>query len=56
MREEDHSEHISQAIEIWKGRYKGEVVALKVLKVSHQGPHILGFKSVSIRCDPPAGG
>ena len=56
VREGEHSQHISEVIEIWKGRYQDEVVALKVLKVPHQGPHILGFKRVSMSRDPQEGG
>ena len=48
MREGDHSKHITQAIEVWKGRYKDEVVALKVFKVPRRGPHTLEFQSVSM--------
>ena len=52
VREGDRSQRMSQVIEIWKGRYKDEVVALKVYKVSRQDPHRLQFKSVSV----PRGG
>ena len=48
MREGNHSQRISQVIEIWKGRYGGEAVALKVIKVSRRDPHILAFKRVSM--------
>jgi len=51
----DYSQRISEVIEIWKGRYNGKAVALKVLKVSHQDPHIPLFKRVSMLCDPLAG-
>ena len=51
-REGDVSKRISKVIEIWKGRYNDEVVALKVLKVSLQDPHILAFTSVSVPRDP----
>lgn len=37
--------------EIWKGRYKGEEVALKVLRVSRDNPHVMKAKSVSISRD-----
>ena len=47
VREGYHFQRISLVIEIWKGRYKDEGVALKVLKVSREDPHILAFKSVS---------
>jgi len=52
MREGDYSQHISQVIEIWKGRYKDKVVALKVFKVSPQDPQISAFKKVSTLRDP----
>jgi len=48
MREGGRSQRISEVIEIWKGRYQGEVVALKVLKVSRQDPRILAFTGVSM--------
>ena len=54
MRVGNHSQHISEVIEIWQGMYKDEVVALKVLKVSRQDPHHDGFKRVSMLHDPPA--
>ena len=56
MREGDHSKRISESIEIWKGRYKDEVVALKVLKVSRQDPHVLAFTRVSTLRDLQGGG
>ena len=51
-REGDYSQRISQFIEIWKGRYKDEVVALKVFKVSPQDPQISAFKMVSMPRNP----
>jgi len=33
--------------EIWKGRYNGDVVALKVLRVPRDDPQMQGIKSVS---------
>jgi len=51
VREGDHSQRISQEIEIWKGRYKDEVVALKVPRVSRQGFDVLALKSVSMERD-----
>jgi len=56
VREGDHSQCVSKVIEIWKGRYEGEVVALRVLKVSRQYPYTLEFKRVSMPRDPPGGG
>jgi len=47
-REGGHPQHTSQVIEIWKGRYKDKVVALKILKVSRQDPHLLAFARVSV--------
>jgi len=32
VREGEYSQRISQVVEIWKGRYKDKVVALKVLR------------------------
>jgi hypothetical protein len=34
--------------EIWKGKYKGEEVALKVLRVSRDNPDVMKAKSVSV--------
>jgi len=55
VRDGDHSQHVSQAIEIWKGGYKGEVVALKVLKISRQNPDISEFTRVSTPRDSRGG-
>jgi len=44
--------HPTGVIEIWKGRYNGEVVALKVLRVPSGDPQIRGIKSVSISRGP----
>jgi len=52
VRDGSHSRRISQIIEIWRGRYKDEVVALRVFKVSRQDPHVLAFVSVSMPRDP----
>ena len=41
------AQQISRVIEIWKGRYDGDVVALKVLRVPRDDPHIQRTKSVS---------
>lgn len=41
------AQRISQVTEIWKGRYNGEVVALKVLRVPRDDPHVQRTKSVS---------
>ena len=48
VREGDHSQRISQETEIWKGRYRDEVVALRVPRVSRQGFDVLKLKSVSV--------
>ena len=52
-KEGDHPQNISKAktTEIWKGRYKGGEVALKVLKVPRDDPQIQRAKSVSGSCD-----
>ena len=47
----DHAQHISRTTEIWKGMYKGDVVALKVLRVSREDPYTQRVKSVSGSCD-----
>jgi len=52
VREGGHSKCISRVVEVWKGRYKNEVVALKVLKVPSQGPQMLAFEGVSTPRDP----
>ena len=44
-----YARHNSQTTEIWKGRYKGEEVALKVIRVSHDNSN--KAKSVSISFD-----
>ena len=54
VREEDRSQSFSPTVEIWKGRYKGEVVALKVLKLSRHNPQRYKFETVSLPSDPPA--
>jgi len=56
VREGDYSQRISRVIEIWKGRYKDGMVALKVLNVSLQDPHILTFKRVSMPHGSPVEG
>jgi len=52
VREGDYSQRISHVIEIWKGRYKDEMVALKVFNVSPHNPQISAFKRVSMFWDP----
>jgi len=52
MREGDHSQRISEVVEIWKGRLQDEVVALRVLKVSRQDPDTPTLQSVSVLCNP----
>ena len=49
---EGDPQRVSQGITVWKGRYKGEAVTLKVFEVSRQDPHIAPFKRVSTLCDP----
>ena len=56
MREGEHSQHVSQAVEIWKGRYKDKVVALKVLMGTRGDDHIRETESVSIPSNPQSGG
>jgi len=52
VREGDYSKNISQVIEIWKGRYKGKVITIKVFKVTPRDPHASTFKTVSVPRDP----
>jgi len=52
VREGNHSQRICQGVEIWKGRYRDEAVALKVMKVSRQDPHVLAFRGVSMPHNP----
>lgn len=47
VKEGDCAQRISQATETWKGRYNGEVVALEVLRVPRDHPHLQQTKSVS---------
>ena len=44
--------HPTGATEIWKGKYKGDVVALKVLRVPKDDPQMQGIKSVSMSRGP----
>lgn len=46
-RKGEHPQHLSKVAEIWKGGWNGEVVALKVLKVDRDDPHMQRVKSVS---------
>jgi len=55
MKEGDCAQRISQSTEIWRGRYNNGVVALKVLRVLRDGPHVQKTRSVSISYDPQAG-
>jgi len=50
-KEGEYAQHISKATEVWKGRYKGEVVALKILRLPRDDPYIQRAKSVSGSCD-----
>ena len=55
VKEGDRAQHISQIIDIWKGRYNDEVVALKVLRVPREDPQVGKIKSVSTPCDTLGG-
>jgi len=55
VREGDNPQRTFRVVETWKGRYKDEVVALKILKVSRRDPHMLAFKRVSIPRNHPGG-
>lgn len=53
----NYSHHISKTAKIWKGRYKDEVVALRVFKLSHPDPkpreRRQELKEVSTPCNHP---
>ena len=51
----EHSQRISQAIEIWKGRYKGKVVMLKVFRGTRTDDHAREVESVSMSSDLQSG-
>ena len=48
MKEGSLAQHNSPVIEIWKGRYKGEEVALKVLRVDRGRADIPRIRGVSV--------
>jgi len=50
-KEGECAQRISTATEIWKGRYMGEVVALKIPRVPRDSPYRQRTKSVSGSCD-----
>lgn len=52
MKEGDCPQRISVVTEIWKGRYKGEKVTLKVLRVGRGETDVQRMKSVSASCHP----
>lgn len=56
MNDQDRPQRISPETEIRRGRYKKEVVALKVLRVPRKDPDIREFTSVSMSRDPPVEG
>ena len=45
----------SQEAEVWKGRYNGEVVALKVLRGPRGDSRLRNTKTVSMSDDPHSG-
>ena len=49
MKDGDYPKHHSTVTEIWKGKYQGEEVALKVLRVDRDEANIHRMKSVSVR-------
>ena len=51
MRSGENPQHISQVTEMWKGMYKEEVVALKILRVPRGDLHVQRTKSVSMLHD-----
>ena len=50
-KEGEYPQHISKATEIWKGRYEGKAVALKILRLPRDDPYIQRVKTVSGLCD-----
>ena len=56
MKEGDRPQSVSQATEIWKGRYIDEVVAIKVLRESGGDHNLRNTKSVSASRAPRSGG
>ena len=48
MREVDHAQRISQATELSKGSYNDEVVALKIVRVPRENPHLQ--KNTNVSC------
>lgn len=50
VKDGDRAQRISKVTEIWKGRYNGEVVALKVLRVPQDDSHLKSIRSVSMSC------
>jgi len=51
-KEGSHPQHISRVADIWKGRYNGQVVALKVLRGSRGGYHMQTTRNVSVSHEP----
>lgn len=56
VRDGDHSQRMSQVVEIWKGRYKNKVATLKVLVGARYDAHVRETESVSMSSDPQCGG
>ena len=52
-KEEDHPQSIFQDTEIWKGRYDGETVVLKVLRGPRVDSRAEKYNSVSTWSDSP---
>ena len=51
VRQGDQAKRVSQMTEIWKGTYDGEVVALKVLRLSRDDPDIQVAQKVKALCN-----
>ena len=51
-KEGDWPQHISNVIGIWKGRWNGEAVALKILRWPREDPEIQRARSVSTSRGP----
>lgn len=56
VKQGDHAQRISWVTEIWKGMHDGEVVALKVLRLSQDNPAMKVAQQVSVLYNPRVGG
>ena len=51
VKEGTDAEHTSKTTEIWKGKYKGKEVTLKILRVHRDDPQAQAVESVSMSRD-----